>query len=86
MLIGRLARDERVRAQGIGAALLGDAILRIVQSTESIASFAITVEAKNETAGQFYARFGFRPLRDNPLRLFLPMSTAMTSVARRMQR
>ena len=75
-LIGRLARDERVRGQGVGELLLADAIRRILGASRSIAVFAIVVDAKDDQAADFYKAFGFRafPLRAN--RLFLPAVTA----------
>lgn len=75
-LIGRLARSERMRGQGIGELLLADAIKRILAVGESMAVFAIVVDAKNELAARFYRSFGFLPFPDSPGRLFLPTSTA----------
>ena len=75
-LIGRLARDERVRGQGIGELLLADAIRRILAAGRSIAVFAIIVDAKNDRAAEFYKRYGFRPFPLLPKRLFLPIATA----------
>lgn len=75
-LIGRLARDERVRGQGVGELLLADAIRRILGIGRSIAVFAIVVDAKDERAADFYKTFGFQafPLRSQ--RLFLLTATA----------
>ena len=75
-LIGRLARDERVRGQGVGELLLADAIHRVVEVGRSIAVFAIVVDAKDERAVAFYQSFGFQalPLRSN--RLFMLTATA----------
>ena len=33
------------------------------------------VDAKDDAARTYYERFGFLPLPDNPLQLFLPLST-----------
>ena len=33
------------------------------------------VDAKNQTAADFYARFGFEPTPTEPLTLFMPMDT-----------
>ena len=81
-LIGRLARDERVRGQGIGALLLADAVRRILSASQSLAVFAIVVEAKDDRAIRFYENFGFRrfPLSQN--RLFLPAATAVEALKR----
>jgi GNAT superfamily N-acetyltransferase len=75
-LIGRLARDERVRGQGVGELLLADAIRRGLGAGRSIAVFAIVVVAKDDDAVAFYRRSGFQPFLSRPMRLFLPAKTA----------
>ncbi len=45
MVIGRLALDQSVQSQGIGPALLGDAILRTLQAAEIAGIRAILVHA-----------------------------------------
>lgn len=74
--IGRLARDERVRGQGVGELLLADAIHRILGVSRSIAVFAIVVEAQDESAVGFYEAFGFQAFPLRPGRLFLLTATA----------
>jgi GNAT superfamily N-acetyltransferase len=81
-LIGRLARAERMRGQGIGELLLADAIRRILGAGKSLAVFAIVVEAKDERATAFYKGFGFRPFPLHPDRLFLLTSSAAAAVER----
>lgn len=78
-LIGRLARDERVRGRGIGELLLADAVRRILDAARSLAVFAIVVDAKDERAADFYRAFGFRAFATNPRRLFLPASSAFAA-------
>lgn len=75
-LIGRLARDERVRGSGVGELLLADAIQRILGAGRSVAVFAIVVDAKDDRAVDFYQAFGFRVFPLQPRRLFLLTSTA----------
>jgi ribosomal protein S18 acetylase RimI-like enzyme len=75
-LIGRLARDQRTRGQGLGELLLADAINRILGAGRSIAVFAIVVDAKDDRAVAFYRGFGFLPFPLRPRRLFLPTATA----------
>lgn len=82
VLIGRLARDERVRGQGMGELLLADAIRRVLQAERSIAVYAIVVEAKDERAADFYKAYGFRPFPLRPQRLFLPTATAIAGLSR----
>jgi ribosomal protein S18 acetylase RimI-like enzyme len=81
-LIGRLARDERTRGQGVGELLLADAIHRILVAGRSIAVFAIVVDAKDARAADFYKSFGFREFPLRPKRLFLLTSTAATALGR----
>jgi GNAT superfamily N-acetyltransferase len=80
--IGRLARDERVRGQGVGELLLADAVRRILGAARSVAVFAIVVDAKDDNAVGFYRRFGFQPFPLQPRRLFLPTSTALAVLDR----
>jgi ribosomal protein S18 acetylase RimI-like enzyme len=82
-LIGRLARDERVRGQGVGELLLADAIRRILGAGRSIAVFAIVVDAKDERAVDFYRTFGFQAFPSRPKRLFLLTATAAAAFDRR---
>ncbi|WP_374575958.1 N-acetyltransferase [Phenylobacterium sp.] len=74
-LIRRLARDLRVKGQGVGDLLLADALQRILGVTGDLAVFAILVNAEDEAARVFYAAFGFKPFPDRPNRLFLLTST-----------
>lgn len=75
-LIGRLARDERARGRAVGDLLLADAVRRVLGAGQSVAVFAIVVDAKDERAADFYRAFGFRSFPSRPGRLFLPTSTA----------
>lgn len=80
--IGRLARHERVRGQGVGEFLLADAVRRILGAARSVAVFAMVVDAKDEAAARFYCRFGFQPFPLQPRRLFLPTATALAALDR----
>lgn len=71
--IGRLAVDQDFKGQGLGGALLADALGRAVGS--EIAAFAMMVDAKDETAVAFYRHHGFIALPDSPRTLFLPLAT-----------
>lgn len=75
--MGRLAVDQAFKGQGLGGALLADALDRAARS--EIAAFALMVDAKDETAAAFYRHHGFIALPDSPLTLFLPLATAMAS-------
>lgn len=82
-LIGRLARDQRARGRGLGELLLADAIWRILAAGQSLAVFAIVVDAKDEAAAAFYESFGFQRFPTRPMRLFLAASTAASALALR---
>lgn len=74
-LLGRLAVDRRYRNQGIGSALLSDALSRALLASASVGSMAVIVDAKDDAARAFYEHFGFQSLEDDRYRLFLPMAT-----------
>ncbi len=74
--MGRLAVDQEFKGQGLGGALLADALDRAVRS--EIAAFALIVDAKDEAATAFYRHHGFIALPDS-LSMFLPLATAKLS-------
>ncbi|MDE2341998.1 MAG: GNAT family N-acetyltransferase [Betaproteobacteria bacterium] len=75
--MGRLAVDQAFKGQGLGGALLADALDRASRS--DIAAFALMVDAKDEAAASFYRHHGFIALPDSPLTLFLPLATVQRS-------
>ena len=80
-IIGRLARADRERGKGIGGLLVADAIKRVLAASESVAAYAIVVDAKDDEAKHFYEAFGFIPLASKPRRLFLMTQTAAAAFA-----
>ena len=81
-IIGRLAVDQRWQRQGLGEYLLIDALTRLYAVSEVMAVHAVIVDAKDDNAAEFYAQYGFAPLADQALRLFLPMATVRRLVER----
>lgn len=73
VLIGRLAVDQSMQGRGLGALLLVDALRRSMQISEQVGIRAVEVDAFDDAARNFYLKFGFRSLRDDPRHLFLPM-------------
>jgi ribosomal protein S18 acetylase RimI-like enzyme len=71
--MGRLAVDQVFKGQGLGGALLADALDRAARS--EIAAYALIVDAKDDTATDFYRHHGFIALPDAPRTLFLPRAT-----------
>ena len=80
-LIGRLARAESAQGTGLGGLLLADAIKRVLSAAESVAAFAIVVDAKADGGKRFYEGHGFIPLPSRPRRLFLLTQTAAAALA-----
>ena len=72
-LIGRLAVDRSAHGRGLGRMLLTDAVKRTVAAGETVAVHALIVDTANDDARRFYEGFGFAPLTDDPMRLFLPL-------------
>lgn len=75
--MGRLAVDQSFKGQGLGGALLADALDRAARS--EIAAFALIVDAKDGPATAFYRHHGFIALPDSPHTLFLPLATVRPS-------
>ncbi|CAM2066817.1 GNAT family N-acetyltransferase [Sulfidibacter corallicola] len=73
--MGRLAVDVAFKGQGLGAALLAEALNRSASS--GIGAFALVVDAKDAHAASFYRHFGFQPFQYESLTLFLPLATAL---------
>lgn len=72
-LIGRLAVDRSTHGRGLGRMLLADAVKRTLAASETVAMHALIVDAANQEAKRFYEKFGFAPLTEAPMRLFLPL-------------
>ncbi|EWS66556.1 ribosomal-protein-alanine acetyltransferase [Hydrogenophaga sp. T4] len=72
--MGRLAVDQGFKGQGLGSALLADALGRAARS--EVAAYALMVDAKDDVAASFYRHHGFIALPDSPRTLFLPLATA----------
>ena len=76
--MGRLAVDERFKGQGLGGALLADALACAARA--DIAAFALVVDARDGTAAKFYRHHGFIVLPDSPLTLFLPLAAVKSNI------
>jgi GNAT superfamily N-acetyltransferase len=71
MLLARLAVDRRWQAQGVGKALLKDAMLRTLQAADIAGIRAFAVHAKDEEARRFYLKFDFIPSPSDPMHLLV---------------
>jgi N-acetylglutamate synthase-like GNAT family acetyltransferase len=61
------------KGQGLGRALLKDAVLRTVQAADIAGLKAIFVQAKDAEAQSFYAKHGFIQSPSDPFQLFFPI-------------
>jgi len=75
LLLGRMAVDRKWHNQGIGQALLRDALLRALAVSAEAGVFAVLVHALSEPARQFYLSRGFV---ESPLRSMTLMMTLAT--------
>jgi len=71
MLLARLGVDRRWQGQGIGKALLRDAMQRTLQAADIAGIRAFAVHAKDENARRFYEHFDFIPSPVDPMHLFV---------------
>jgi GNAT superfamily N-acetyltransferase len=71
MLLARLAVDGRSQGQGLGKALLRDAMQRTVQAADIAGIRAFAVHAKDEEARAFYQKFDFIPSPTDAMHLFV---------------
>lgn len=73
--LGRLAIDLNSQGKGLGELLLIDALKRAFQASEQLGIYAVEVRALNDSARNFYLKYGFMPLLDDEFHLYLPMKT-----------
>jgi GNAT superfamily N-acetyltransferase len=73
VLLARLAVDRSLQGQGVGAALLKNALLRTAKAADTIGARALLVHAKDDNAKAFYEHFTFEPSPSDPYHLLLIM-------------
>ncbi|MFN2501932.1 MAG: GNAT family N-acetyltransferase [Pyrinomonadaceae bacterium] len=71
--IGRLATDQSVQGQGLGEALLFDALQRSERAATQLGIKAVELYAINDKARSFYLQYGFQPLADDKYHLYMSM-------------
>ena len=74
-LIAKLAIDNSMREQGLGARLLISALERILAAANELAVKVVLVDAKDEEARNFYKHFGFIELPEQAFKLYLPIES-----------
>jgi len=81
LLLGRLAVDRRYHNQGLGSALLRDAMLRAVNVSGDAGVFAILVHALSDQAKRFYLSRGFVESPLQPMTLMMTLKTVWEILA-----
>lgn len=74
-LIGRLAVDITARRRKLGETLLIHALRSAQRASRIVGIYALVVNALDESARNFYMKYGFEELIDDRLHLYLPMKT-----------
>lgn len=72
-LLARLAVDKNEQGNGLGSALLKDALMRIDRAADVLGIRAVLVHAIDEQARAFYERFEFEACPGDALHLMLLM-------------
>ena len=78
VLLARLAVDKNNKGQGLGEYLLMHALDAVASTAETVGVQCVVVDAVNDDAARFYKKYGFEPLTDEPLTLFLPVASIPT--------
>jgi GNAT superfamily N-acetyltransferase len=78
--LGRLAIDKDCQGNNYGRLLLADSMRRVAVAIRNAAGVVgLFVDAKTLSVAGFYRKFGFIPLKDNPLFLMLPRQTILAA-------
>lgn len=78
--LGRLAVDRSMQGQGLGGDLLLAAGERALAVAAEVGGVALAIDAKDENAARWYARFGALTLLDDPLKLILPLAVIAEAI------
>lgn len=80
--LARLAVVRTSQRKGIGGILIVEAMQRAVIVAENAGGIGLFVDAKDTAAKTYYESYGFTSLQDNPLVMFLPLSTIYQNLDR----
>lgn len=80
--IAMIGVDANQQGNGIGSALVADALSRIARASDDIGTCVVMLDVFDDGDAaavarrkSYYEDFGFIPLPDQPLRLFMPIAT-----------
>jgi predicted N-acetyltransferase YhbS len=80
VILGRLGVDTAWKGQGLGRALLQDAVLRTMQAAEIVGIRGMVVHAISEEVKQFYQYYGFSPSPTQDMTLILSLKKPLTNL------
>ncbi|MBE1423875.1 GNAT superfamily N-acetyltransferase [Desulfomicrobium macestii] len=82
MILARLAVDVEYQRNGLGRALLKNALLRTLQAADIAGIRAVLVHAKDAQAREWYASWDFEPSMTDPYHLFLLLKDLKSALDR----
>jgi GNAT superfamily N-acetyltransferase len=74
-LLARLALHTDLHGFGYGGQILVDALTRVARAADAGGGRLVVVDALDGDAANFYRHYDFTPVKDNPHRLVLKMSS-----------
>ena len=82
VFITMIGVDQNQQGNGIGSVLVADALSRIARASDDIGTCVVVLDVFDDGDNaaitmrkSYYESFGFIPLPDQPLRLFMPIAT-----------
>jgi GNAT superfamily N-acetyltransferase len=72
-LLARLVVEKSLQGQGIGKALVKDAVMRSIVANRHVAGVCLMIEALNDRVRRFYLDLGFLPSPRRENRLFFQL-------------
>lgn len=80
ILIAKLALDQHLHGQGLGGALLADALTTALDAVAKAGGRLVLVDAIDERAHRFYAHHGFHQVEGDTHRMVMNVSDAARSM------
>ncbi len=77
--IGRLAVSQKMQRQGLGELLMLFAMNQALIVHKTFGLTGMIIDSKNEKVKKYYEAFGFIPLPETPMTLFLPIKSILES-------
>lgn len=79
-VLARLAVDAEYQGNGLGKALLRNALMSVVSAAQVVAFRAVIIHALDDEAVTFYKKFGFQETKNMERRLILPTKDIAASL------